>query len=65
MSSSYVFTDPVTGRTRFFYGYLFVCRGESHHRCPYAFQQGDGTHCTHPNGRSYKCGKPKNPAALP
>lgn len=65
MSSSYVFTDPATGRTRYFYGYLFDCRGETPHCCPYALQLDDGNHCAHPNSRAYNCGRPRNAATLP
>ncbi len=57
MSSTYVTTDPVTGRTRVFFGYLYECRAESPNGCPYALKLPDGNHCTHPNSRTYDCGR--------
>jgi len=65
MSSSYVVIDHVTGKRRVFFGYLYDCRAESPHSCPYALELADGCHCTHPNSRSYNCGRGKmrTPAA--
>ena len=56
MSSSYVFTDPATGKTRFFYGYLYDCHTDTCD-CPYLMKRTDDRYCSHPNSREYGCGK--------
>jgi hypothetical protein len=64
MSSTYVVIDPLSGKRRVFFGYLYECRAESPHGCPYAFELPDGNHCTHPNSRTYDCGRRKKLTAL-
>lgn len=57
MPSSQAFTDPSTGKTRFFYGYLYECHGDTHYSCPYAMRLNNDDYCNHPNCRAYNCGK--------
>ncbi len=60
MSSSHTFTDPASGKTRFFHGYLYECRGDTPYGCPYAVRLNNGNYCNHPNCRDYNCGKSRN-----
>ena len=64
MSSSHIFTDPATGKTRFFHGYLYDCRSEAPIGCPYAMELNNGHYCNHPNSHEYNCGRRKNSAVL-
>lgn len=59
MSSSYTFTDPITGKTRYFHGYLYGCQADTPYSCPYAMRLHNGHYCNHPNSRDYGCNKPQ------
>ena len=58
MSSSHIFTDPASGKTRFFHGYLYECRGDTHYSCPYAVRLNNGILAVYGQGAAterYKC----------
>lgn len=60
MSLSYTFTDPATGKTRFFYGYLYDCHVDAPYGCPYSMRLNDDHYCNHPNSHEYGCGSSRN-----
>jgi hypothetical protein len=59
MSYRYTFTDQATGASRYFYGYLYDCYGDTPVRCPYVMRLNNCYFCNHPNSRDYTCGQQK------
>ncbi len=55
MSYSHTFSDPATGKTCYFYGYLFDCHVDTPSGYPYRVRLDDDRYCNHPNSRDYGC----------